>query len=61
MGDPSPVGRGESGVLGEGEWQGDKPNIKQIVKKKTVKKSQKLVKNQKNQIFFSYWKWSKMH
>ena len=45
MGDPW-----EIGGLG-----GEKPNIKQIVKKKTVKKSEKAAKsekNRKNQIFF---------
>ena len=44
-------------------WGGEKPNIQQIVKNKSVKKSQqstKSEKNQKNRIFF-YWKWSKMH
>ena len=54
MGDPWGIG----GFRGGGE----KPNIKQIVKK-SVKKSQKFAKsekNRKNQIFF-YWKWSKMY
>ena len=40
--------RGESGVLGG--WE--KPNIKQIVKKKSVKKSEKEAKLEKNRIYF---------
>ena len=56
-----PVGRGESGAFflgGGGEAQ---PNIKQIVKKKLWKKSEKAAKSEKNRIFFFYCKWSKMH
>ena len=46
MGDPWGIG----GFKG-----GEKPNIKQIVKKKTVKKSAKLEKNRKNLIFFFFY------
>ena len=45
MGDPWRI----RGFRGGG---GEKPNIKQIVKKKSVKKSQKS-QNRKNQIFFT--------
>ena len=44
-----------------GGW---KPNIKQIVKKKSVKKFQKSAKSEKKSeksFFFFYWKCSKMH
>ena len=55
MGDPWGIG-------GFREWE--KTNIKQIVKKKSVKKSEKAAKSEKNRKkirYFFNWKWSKMH
>ena len=57
MGNP----RGIAGLSGGGE---EKPNIKQIVKKKIgqkIWKSGEIAKKLEKFDIFFYWKWSKMH